>query len=302
MLHDSKVLVGAYALLIGVLLGMAVARRGGRTTANSSVPGRTGADHHVGAGLGRSDQRSAGTSRTAGRNRTPSSPGALEPLTAKRLKKRVIDNFPAAYLMQMAIIQGVALVVLITTTSPLLASHPSPVHAGMILTQALATGLTLVIVTHEYLLLTMMTRWVPTTLDTLIPYLLGLGEIWMALATGHIVSWWAALSSMCIVAIFAFWHTRIRTTQDAFGGRTSDYQRNCQFIGLQIHLSAIMLVVSADAVLMNSYHTLPAPLNICLIWVAILMGLGLLALGEYNQNKQYDAYRLPRWRPWGTAR
>jgi hypothetical protein len=73
--------------------------------------------------------------------------------------------------------------------------------------QALVTIVGIIIVTHKYIATAAMVRWNPTTLDTLVPYLIGLGEISAALLIGHQSSWWFAISFWLLTAIFVQGHT-----------------------------------------------------------------------------------------------
>jgi hypothetical protein len=73
--------------------------------------------------------------------------------------------------------------------------------------QALVTIVGIIIVTHKYIATAAMVRWNPTTLDTLVPYLIGLGEISAALMIGHQSSWWFAISFWLLTAIFVQGHT-----------------------------------------------------------------------------------------------
>jgi hypothetical protein len=222
------------------------------------------------------------------------SAGALEPLSADLLKARTIEIFPVGYLTLMAIIQGAAFGILFIQQGQLFKQGWSP-HAALTLTQSLATGLSIVIVTHEYILLTVMVRWAPTSSDTLIPYLLGFGEIWMAMAAGQGTSWWTALSSLCAVAAFAFWHTRTGTLQDAFAGKRFIYERDRKYLATQTVLCIVMMLISVAMALLNSRDASPAVLNIGLTLGVILIGIWVLLKGARNQNQLYDSYHVPRW-------
>jgi hypothetical protein len=166
MARESKWCAAVFAVLAGVFLGATLARQRDREMPGGSPPvledgPRPGMD---------ADSEDA-------------VPAAIEPLSAGLLKTRVVDIFPVGYLTLMAIIQGAAFAALfITIQQDGLFAHGWTLHAWLALSQSLATGLTVAIVTHEYLLLKVVVRWVPTIFDTLIPYLLGFGEIWMAVA------------------------------------------------------------------------------------------------------------------------
>jgi hypothetical protein len=284
MARGSKWHLAAFAVLAGASLGAVLAKQSNREIVGSPSSGPT------------ESQRSGKDADEA------AVPGVLQPLTAAVLKARVIDIFPVGYLTLMAIIQGAAFGLLFATIQ--LGRFFGPgwsLHTWLVLTQSFATGLTIVIVTHQYILLTVVVRWVPTISDTLIPYLLGFGEIWMARATGHSISWWTALSSLCAVAAFAFWHTRTKTMQGAFGNKHFIYQRQRKYIAKQMAFSIIMLLVSVTTAVLNSQRAFPALLNIGLTLGVTLLGVSILTLGARNQNKLYDEYRIPRWQ-WRTER
>lgn len=142
------------------------------------------------------------------------SPGAL---TREGLEARLEELFSVGYLTLTAIIQGAAFGLLFLSVQPQLASFTWSAHTATVLVQAFATAMAIVIVTQEYLLLTQIARWTSTIFDTLIPYLLGFGEIWMALATGHSTSWWIALCSLCGGAVLAFSYTANRRSEPVPG-------------------------------------------------------------------------------------
>jgi hypothetical protein len=278
MASESKWSVAVFGVLAGVFLGGTLARWRSREILAGSPAvlddPRQGTD---------ADKKGA-------------VPSSLEPLSAEVLKERTVEIFPVGYLTLMAIIQGAAFATLfLTIQQERLFADKWSLHTWLGLGQSLATGLTIVIVTHEYLLLTLMARWVPTVFDTLIPYLLGFGEIWMAIATGQRTSWWAALASLCAVAVFAFWHTRTRTMPDAFGQRPALYQRHRRHLKIQIATCSIMMLASIAAALLNSYGICPELLNIGMTSGVTLMGACVLIMGALDQNKLYDAYSVTRW-------
>ncbi len=223
------------------------------------------------------------------------SAAAFDPLTPEVLKARVIELFPIGYLTLMAIIQGAAFALLFTSVAPQLTPLVWSAHIALVLTQAFATALTIVIVTQEYLLLTVAVRWVPTVFDTLIPYLLGFGEIWMALSTGHSASWWIGLSSLCAGAVLAFSYTKIRYTERGLTKESHDQHQRTVMI--QSVLSIIMLMPGVALAVLNYFHLCPISLNIALTIGVTIVGVFILALGEHDQNELYDEFTLPRWRP-----
>jgi hypothetical protein len=220
---------------------------------------------------------------------------AFDTLTPEVLKARVIELFPIGYLTLMAIIQGAAFALLFSSAVPQLTPFVWSAHIAIVLTQAFATALTIVIVTQEYLLLTVAVRWVPTVFDTLIPYLLGFGEIWMALATGHSASWWIALSSLCGGAALAFGYTNIRLPER--GPTKESHDQHQRVVITQAALSIVMLMLSVALAVLNYVHACPISLNIAATIGVTSIGAVILALGEYDSNRLYDEFSLPRWRP-----
>jgi hypothetical protein len=216
----------------------------------------------------------------------------------------VVELFPIGYLTLVAIIQGAAFGLLFLTLQSQLTPLVWSAHTAMTLTQAIATGLTIVIVTHEYLLLTVDARWVPTVFDTLIPYLLGLSEIWMAISTGHPISWWIAMSSVCLTAILAFSHTRIRSARSAARLGLTEKSRavHQRSVLTQALLSVVMLAPSVTLVFLNHLGICPIWLNISMTWGVVMIGVLVLGVGEHDQNALYDEYGIQRWRPLARSR
>jgi hypothetical protein len=161
-----------------------------------------------------------------------------------------------------------------------------------LLVQAFASALSVVIITHMYLRLTAVMRWVLTIFDTLIPYLLGSGEIWMALAAGHSTSWWAALSWLSLVGTFAFSYTKIRTTQAVFGTGRETFERQHRWLALAVILCLLILLPSGSLALLNYLRACPPWLNICMVFWVTIIGVFLIAQAERQARKLYGEYGL----------
>lgn len=123
------------------------------------------------------------------------------------------DDFKGGYQTIVAIIQGVAFGTLALSTVP---SMRASIAGGQvtrsftIATQTLVTLIALIIVTDSYFDLTRAARWLPTILDTAVPYILGSSEVAMAAWVGNNTLWWAALSSLLLVSAAAFKYSRVR--------------------------------------------------------------------------------------------
>lgn len=138
-------------------------------------------------------------------------------LTPLVLVQRVRDVFPGTYLTVLAIIHGVALGLLLTIAQQQWIDHSDAVERVMITTQAVAAFVAIIVVTHRYLLLTVLTRWMPTVLDTILPYALGVGEIGTALLLGKAVAWWIGALVFSLAGVGAFAYSRMRVSIIVFG-------------------------------------------------------------------------------------
>ena len=93
----------------------------------------------------------------------------------ERISQRLKDQFAPAYLTLTSIIQGVALSVL--------AVRVESTYAQFGITNwllAIATFLGILTIWHEYLLQVLMFVWVPTLLDSLVPFAFLVGELFTA--------------------------------------------------------------------------------------------------------------------------
>jgi hypothetical protein len=152
-------------------------------------------------------------------------PSGAESLDWTIFRRRIEDIFANGYLTSLAIIQGVALGLLLSTTAMQWYRSSGLTHHVMVALQAVASFTAIVVVTHRYLLLTVMARWVPTIFDTLIPFSIGVGEIGLALLIGHFVAWWGATLAFAIAGMSSYSHSRLRAGPDSFGQLQVMYRR-----------------------------------------------------------------------------
>lgn len=96
-----------------------------------------------------------------------------DPLSEGVLLSRIEDNFASGYQTMTAIIQGVALVVLVTTSAHAVFGSASSSQVATAASQAVAVFVIIIITTDQFFQLTAATRWLPSTIDTAIPYLAG---------------------------------------------------------------------------------------------------------------------------------
>ncbi len=174
------------------------------------------------------------------------------------LRKRVAELFPGGYLTLIAIIQGVALGVLLNSVNSQVFSASTPLHRLTAAAQAFGVLAAIVIITHRYFLLTATVRWGPTVLDTFFPYALGVGEVSAALLIGNNAGWWAAVSVLFLAAVSSFAHTLARATDEMFGGLDLLRAQFRHAIKLQLRNCSVLAVLSGAIVPVTIYTTLPS--------------------------------------------
>lgn len=220
---------------------------------------------------------------------------ALEPLDPNVLRRRVIEVFPVGYLTLIAIIQGAAFGLLLVNAQQQLTSGHQFIDQFATISQSAAGIVVIVIVTHQYLLLTTLVRWTPTILDTLIPYLVGLGEILMALTVGRSTEWWVALAILLVVAILSFVHTGRRVSEAIFGGHANVHTSFQNSLRAQIVWCAILLGAAIAGALLDSFNLGEGWIDATLPCLLVLGGIAVEVVGEIDQNKIYDNFGIPRW-------
>lgn len=224
--------------------------------------------------------------------RSPDRPApVIEPFSPDVLMRRVAEVFPAGYLTIIAIIQGVALGAAILTTQQQLLGQQSIIDDFIVAVQALGVFAAIVIITHRYLVLTVNARWTPTIFDTLIPYALGVGEISAALLIGHDTAWWAAVSVLFLIAVGAFAHTYIRESQTPLPGGTRES------LASRIFWCSSLLAYSTTVTILSANQIGPRWLYIAFPSAATIGAIVVAFIGERSQNKLYDKFGIPRWRP-----
>ncbi|MEU8232233.1 hypothetical protein AB0C12_21830 [Actinoplanes sp. NPDC048967] len=141
----------------------------------------------------------------------------LEPLNTGVLVRRSIEIFPQGYLMNISIIQGVALSVITVETVKYLKVAESGQLAPAIAQSALSLA-GLIIVSYEYLWFSTILRWTPTFRDTAIPVVLGVSEIIPSLLLESGTAWWIATAVFALFGAGAFTNTNTRLTVQMFEG------------------------------------------------------------------------------------
>ncbi|MEU8128934.1 hypothetical protein AB0B68_17095 [Micromonospora sp. NPDC049049] len=164
-------------------------------------------------------ESSPDTTSTAGKRKR-----ILQPLDQQILRKRSIEIFPQGYLMNISIIQGVALSVLVVETVNTLRRDTDPLPLLPTLAQSSLTLACLIIVSYEYLWFSTVMRWTPTFRDTAIPVVLGVGEIVPPLLLGNSRAWWIATGAFALLGAMAFINTVTRLEPGMFPRSESAYK------------------------------------------------------------------------------
>jgi hypothetical protein len=131
---------------------------------------------------------------------------------------RIEDNFATGYQTMTAIIQGVALVVLVSTFAHAVFGSASGSQVATAASQAVAVFVIIIVTTDQFFQLATATRWIPTTFDIAVPYLVGAGEATAALWLGDNTRWWASIAWFWLAGAIAYAHTAVRSTPRGFEG------------------------------------------------------------------------------------
>jgi hypothetical protein len=126
-------------------------------------------------------------------------------------KRSMLSSFPSVYLTTISIIQGVALGILAQQTF-------SGVHGNLRETFpfALASLVTIMVISYEYTWFVGMFRWPPRVWDTLVPFLLGFAEAAPMFFLRDAKMWWLWTAVFCIVGALAFVNTLSRCRSSMF--------------------------------------------------------------------------------------
>lgn len=205
-----------------------------------------------------------------------------EPTSVETVRRRIDDVFPAGYMTALAIIQGIALGVLLSNIQAQWLAHALALDRVMIGLQAAGVFAAIVVVTHRYTLVAVMVRRIPTVFDALIPFTLGVGEIWPGQLLGRIAAWWAGVLTFSISAIGVYLHSRARTPKEMFDPRTSYYEQFRRITTRAIVLLAVLGAFSAAMIFLNFGGFQSKLLYAFSPVVFLLTPIGVEISGHYN--------------------
>jgi hypothetical protein len=131
----------------------------------------------------------------------------MDPLPMSEIvARRIKGAFGSTYLTLMSIMQGVALAALATRV----AETSGRFDAGDWLV-TLDTFLVLVVVWNEYLVAALAFAWIPTFLDSLLPFGLLAAELFLVHAVyGNLHGWLLAMAGASLVSLGALIYTQLR--------------------------------------------------------------------------------------------
>jgi hypothetical protein len=240
--------------------------------------------------------------QSSGANDTssPANGGAavLEPLNRPTLVRRSVAIFPQAYLMNISIIQGVALSVMTVETVNFLKRADSTMFLPT-LAQAVLSLTALIIVSYEYLWFTTIMRWTPTFRDTAIPVVLGVGEIIPALLLGRTFAWWIAIAVFAMLGAMAFFNTVTRLQPTMFPGHPASYSLIRRLL---CHLTMICVMTACSAVaiafFINRYPDRTEEFSTAGASLITLVSIvAVIGRSENVLNKVYAHYQIGRRPP-----
>lgn len=227
--------------------------------------------------------------------------GVLQPLSRSTLLQRSIEIFPQGYLMNVSIIQGVALSVLVVET----VNHLKRVDSDFALqsvSQSLVSLAGLIIVSYEYLWFSTIMRWSPTFRDTAIPVVLGVAEIVPPLLLGRTVAWWIATAAFALLGAAAFLNTNSRLRPEMFPNHSESHNAIRRLLA---RLAITCTAMSGFAVLIaiiashNASHRV-AIATAAACTIAFPGAITIIGDSEAVLNNVYSDYELDRRPPMFT--
>jgi hypothetical protein len=185
----------------------------------------------------------------------------------KALRADIIGAFTTVYLTAMSIVQGVAFGYLMLR---LYEDRANLQFYEWLL--AVATGMILVSIWHEYAYLTVLFSWIPTVKDSFIPYAFGAAQFWLISSiTNSLIAWFQAVTGLLVVVVLAILNTLWRLRKDA-----KDNEVTLQFI------SSLPCILRPSGALFISCAILSVTLVITFLGAPLQQhetGRNLLAIG-----------------------
>jgi hypothetical protein len=221
-------------------------------------------------------------------------PSVLQVLNGDLLRQRTAEGHARGYVNLVGMLQSVALAwMLLILHQPAIGSA-GPRHNILIFAQAIIEVAAIIIIYHQYRVLTVLLCWVENIFDTIIPFIIFAAEIWLGTNIGRGASWWLALAVLCLASGMALLHTFGRTARGMFGVNETGYRRYRKALKAQAVLAAAMAAEAGAMAMALSWWTPPAFLRVAAMLLIFAAGISLALHSERDQNVLFAEYEMRR--------
>ena len=152
-------------------------------------------------------------------------------LDKEEFRNRMIKSFPRIYLTQISIIQSIALGILGKEAYGVLSSYVTNLEYTNFfysLLCALVSFSLIVLISFEYYWFIGLFQWFPTIADTLLPFILGLFQLFPILSLNDPEMWWHFNLLPVFGGVLAFRHTCIKCNYDMFAEEYAEVHKECR--------------------------------------------------------------------------
>jgi hypothetical protein len=219
-------------------------------------------------------------------------PGSNDSRSDKSLEIDILSDsmpeiLPTGYQTIIAIIQGVALGILINAAAPLILK-PASLSSRIENVGQLASALSsIVIVSYEYLWFTPIMRWAPRFLDCLIPYVLGIFETVPILLMNKSSQWWMAMAVFLAISAGAFGRSYFRYSKEIFNNNDNEFQEIRRLLRKLIGSCILLMFISIVFSILISRSIAPQGVIIIMPFLTSLVGTLAVWFTERYLRKFY---------------
>ncbi len=205
---------------------------------------------------------------------------------------RRLESFATGYQTLVAIIQGVAFGALIATGQDAVFRRGSVPQHLITAGQLITTFTVIVAVTDQYLQLVRAVQWSPKSVDTAVPYVLGVGQVAMATTLGNNARWWGSAAILSLSSAWAFRYSRVRARRAQFAGGKPHYRAFVSTVTAFSIASIFLFACEATMSGLAAAHAGPyslfvaAPLGTFPLYI-LTVGLSRKAIERRNVTTSY---------------
>jgi hypothetical protein len=201
------------------------------------------------------------------------------------------DSFATGYQTLVAIIEGVAFGALIVTGQKVIFGGGSISQHLTAAGQLITTFTVIAAVTYEYLQLTRAVQWSPRLADTTVPYLLGIGQVGMAISIDSNPRWWGSIAVHSFLSAWAFIYSRIRAKQAKFTGGEKHYKAFVSVITAFAVASTALFICEAIMCALAVGHVGPGWLFVIMPFTSfplyiLILRISLKLIKKYSRRRQ----------------